>query len=59
MSEFIVKSIGEMQTVNDGTTKLVGAELGIGPSASRSSTSRPDSPITTTPIPRWRRSTSC
>jgi mannose-6-phosphate isomerase-like protein (cupin superfamily) len=29
MSEFIVKSIGEMQTANDGTTKLAGAELGV------------------------------
>ena len=29
MNEFIVKSIGEMQAVNDGTTKLAGAELGV------------------------------
>ena len=29
MNEFTVKSIGEMQAVNDGTTKLAGAELGV------------------------------
>lgn len=29
MNEFIVKSIGEMQAVNDDTTKLAGAELGV------------------------------
>jgi quercetin dioxygenase-like cupin family protein len=29
MNGFMVKSIGEMQAVNDGTTKLAGAELGV------------------------------
>ena len=29
MNGFIVKSIGEMETVNDGTTRLAGAELGV------------------------------
>jgi uncharacterized cupin superfamily protein len=29
MDGFMVKSIGEMEAVNDGTTKLAGAELGV------------------------------
>lgn len=29
MNEYVLKSIREMQAVNDGTTRLAGAELGV------------------------------
>ncbi|MGB9183806.1 MAG: hypothetical protein WCB67_07050 [Solirubrobacteraceae bacterium] len=29
MNAFVVKSIAEMQTINDGTTQLTGAEHGV------------------------------